>query len=423
MSVNWDRLNHPCFNHEVRYKYCRIHLPVAPKCNIQCNFCDRKYSCVNESRPGVTGAVLSPGQALHYLKTVVEKEPRITVVGIAGPGDPFANPEETMSTLRLVRREFPEMLLCVATNGFNIAGYVDELAALNTSHVTLTVNAVDPEIGREIYAWVRDGRVVYRGSKGAEILLSRQLEAIKELKKRGITVKVNTIVIPGINQDHVIDVARKMSELGVDLQNCIPLYPTQNTVFAAIPSPSGETMRRLRQEAEVYLPQMTHCTRCRADAVGFLGEPVINEMLTALRQAAHMPLNPEEKRPYIAVATMEGVLINRHLGEATEFYIYGESDSGYELREVRVAPRPGGGDSRWHALAKILHDCRTVLVSGVGEKPYNILRKAGIMVLETGGLIDEALRLIKDGAGFEALKKTPDRSCFSSCSGAGPGCG
>lgn len=47
---------HPCFTAKCS-DYARIHLPVAPKCNMQCNYCLRKYSCVNESRPGVVAGL------------------------------------------------------------------------------------------------------------------------------------------------------------------------------------------------------------------------------------------------------------------------------------------------------------------------------------------------------------------------------
>ena len=117
--LNTDR--HPCFNVKVKGECGRVHLPVAPKCNILCNYCNRKYDCVNESRPGVTSAVLKPKQAIAYLEKVLEAEPRITVAGIAGPGDPFANPKETLETIRLIRRRFPDLLLCLATNGLGLA--------------------------------------------------------------------------------------------------------------------------------------------------------------------------------------------------------------------------------------------------------------------------------------------------------------
>ena len=56
---------HPCFNVAAHKKHGRIHLPVAPKCNIQCRYCVRKFDCVNESRPGVVSQKLSPEQAVR----------------------------------------------------------------------------------------------------------------------------------------------------------------------------------------------------------------------------------------------------------------------------------------------------------------------------------------------------------------------
>ena len=128
MDARLDLARHPCFNKDAKHHFGRLHLPVAPKCNIKCNYCDRKYDCVNESRPGVTSAVLTPGQALRYVERVMEKEASISVVGIAGPGDPLANPAETLETLRLIREKFPSMLLCLASNGLALPNYLDDLA-------------------------------------------------------------------------------------------------------------------------------------------------------------------------------------------------------------------------------------------------------------------------------------------------------
>ena len=198
-----DLSNHPCFNAKMKGTYGRVHLPVAPRCNIQCKYCDRKYDCVNESRPGVTSAVLTPKQAMIYLDFIFKKTKNISVVGIAGPGDPFANPEETMETLRLVREKYPEIILCLATNGLGLGPYIDELAEINVSHVTVTLNAVDPEIGAGIYSFIRHGKRVLSPESGIKILLEKQLEAIKKLKERDITTKVNTVILPLINQYHI----------------------------------------------------------------------------------------------------------------------------------------------------------------------------------------------------------------------------
>jgi len=413
--------HHPCFNAKVKGQFGRVHLPVAPKCNILCNYCNRKFDCVNESRPGVTSSVLSPAQALVYLEKVLEAEPRITVAGIAGPGDPFANSKETMETLRLIRQRFPELLLCLASNGLGLSPYLDELAEIPVSHVTITVNAVDPEVGAKIYSWVRDGKVIYRGFKAAEVLLARQLEAIRGLKARGIVVKINTIVISGVNDHQVETVARKMAELGVDLLNCLPVYPNPDTPFGKIPEPEPEMMAVIQAAAGEFLPQMRHCTRCRADAVGLLDADRTEEFRGSLFACAQMPPPLDVARPYVAVASQEGVLVNLHLGEADSFQIWEPVGQGFHLLEERPAPPPGSGD-RWWAMAQILRDCRAVLVSAVGETPKAILAEAGTLPLEMTGLIELGLKAVYEGGAVTCFK---DRrgGLARGCPGKGMGSG
>jgi MoaA/NifB/PqqE/SkfB family radical SAM enzyme len=64
---------HPCFDVTAKHTNARVHLPVAPKCNMLCNYCSRKYDCVNESSPGVTSAILTPQQAAEYFKGLSDK--------------------------------------------------------------------------------------------------------------------------------------------------------------------------------------------------------------------------------------------------------------------------------------------------------------------------------------------------------------
>jgi nitrogen fixation protein NifB len=423
MNTSRDLDRHPCFNAAVKGSYGRVHLPVAANCNIKCNYCNRRYDCVNESRPGVTSTVLSPAQAVRYMERVLEREPRITVAGIAGPGDPFANPEETMLTLRLLREKFPGMLLCLSTNGLRIAHYVDEIAAIGVSHVTITVNAIDPAIGSKIYGWVRDGKVIYRGVKGAEVLLSRQIGAIEALKKKGIAIKVNTIVVPTVNDRHVPEVARQMAELGVDMLNCMPMYPNRDTPFENIQEPGAEMIEEIRVEAEKYLPQMKHCTRCRADAVGLLGEDRSGEFLGCITECAGLSRDLST-RPYIAVATMEGVLVNQHLGEAYRFQIWSKTEDGIRYIEERTAPEPGGGNVRWKELAEILKDCRAVLVAGIGDNPARILTESGIEPIEASGFIEPALEAVYSGRGLNGFKVRRQGGCAKGygCTGSGDGC-
>ena len=429
-STGIDFNNHPCFSKEAHKKYGRIHLPVAPRCNIQCNFCNRKYDCINESRPGVTSNVLTPGQAVAYLESVVAKRPEISVVGIAGPGDPFANPDETMQTLRLVRKKFPNLMLCVATNGMGVGPYIDELAELNTSHVTITMTAIDPEIGAKIYSWVRDGKRPLRGVEGAAALQAKQIEALVKLKQRGVVVKVNSIIIPGVNDEHISEVAAKVSGLGADLMNCMALVPVKGAEFENMAPPDTLTMARVRLQSERFLPQMTHCARCRADAVGFIGEEMTAEQHDAVKHFSGMSLNPleDQVRPYVAVATMEGALVNQHLGEAERLAIY-EQDLAvpgrFKLVETRKTPPEGGGDNRWAQLGEILKDCRAIVVTAAGPTPQKVLTAAGLKVIEMEGIIDEGLKAVFANQPIPAALKRRFNGCGAgvTCKGTGNGCG
>ena len=418
-KLNTDR--HPCFNVLVKGECGRVHLPVAPHCNIKCNYCNRKYDCVNESRPGVTSAVLLPRQALRYLEQVLAKEPRITVAGIAGPGDPLANPRETLETLRLVHERFPQLLICLATNGLALPRYVPELVASGVSHVTVTVNAVDPEVGRQMIGWVRDGKVIYRGRDAAELLLERQTAAIRQLKEHAVTVKINTIVVPGINDHHVEQVAAAMASLGADLLNCMPVYPNPGTPFAAVKEPDQTRMAAIREQAAEHLPQMHHCTRCRADAVGLLDDDRGEDLHGCLNRCA-LTAPDGSVKPFVAVATREGLLVNWHLGEAVDFQIWEQTGNGYRLVAERPAPAGGSGRQRWLTLAETLRDCRAVLVSGIGERPRQVLAEHGITPIEMNGFIEAGLEAVYRHGDVAVLKGRRNGCTQGGCKGDSGGC-
>ena len=415
--------DHPCFSESARHRVGRIHLPVAPKCNMQCNYCNRDFECVNESRPGVSSAILLPWQAADYLDEVLSRIKNIAVVGIAGPGDPFANPEQTLTTLHLVRKRHPEMMLCVATNGLALADYVDELADLKVSHVTVTVNAVDPVIAEKIYAWARLKSKVYRGADAARVILEKQQEAIRRLKAKGITVKINTVIIPGINDDHIVEVARQMAALKADIFNAIPMYHVAGTPFADIAPLAHEKVDGLRKAAGLYLPQMSHCSRCRADAAGIIGAKQNDEIMNLLRKASLPHQSPE--RPYVAVASMEGLFVNQHLGEAAGLWIFGMRDGKNVLIERRPTPPSGGGSERWDAMSLLLRDCNTVLASGIGPSPLAILEHNGVNVVVMDGLAKEGVEAILAGKAIPKilLRKAGHCGIGKQCSGNGTGCG
>lgn len=417
-----DLAAHPCFDDQARTRYSRVHLPVAPACNVQCNFCDRKFDCANESRPGVTSVLLRPEQAAAYVDDVLERDKSLRVVGIAGPGDPLANAAATLETLRLVRLYHPELLLCLATNGLALPRHAESLAALKVSHVTVTVSAVSPEIGSQIYQYVVDGTERLTGLAAAERILDAQLRGIRMLVELGVLVKINSILIPGINEHHIVDIARVVSQLGASRFNCLPLHPVATTPFGALGAPSNSLIHDVRAACRTYLPQMEHCARCRADAVGRVGHNPSEEQLVLLRR--HGTKSPENQRRFVAVASREGVFVNQHLGEAVEFFVFAQRGDGYVQVDKRPAPQVGRGESRWQELAGTLSDCRALLATDAGPRPREVLGSSGIDVIATEGLIEDILDSLYQG---RPLPKTRPNGfqCGkgASCGGTGLMCG
>jgi nitrogen fixation protein NifB len=414
---------HPCFDADARHKYARVHLPVAPLCNVQCNYCNRRFDCINESRPGVSSTVLLPEQAALYLRAVAEKIPETSVVGIAGPGDPFANVEQTLQTVKLIKRDFPEMMLCLSSNGLGLAPYINEIADLGVSHFTLTVNSINPGTMAKIYRWIRFNRRVYRGVEGGKILSEQQLSCISRLKEEGMMVKINTVVCPGINDGEIEDVAQTVASLGADVMNCIPMYPVENTEFESLPVIADERMKIIQSGIAQFIKPMLHCSRCRADAAGLLGHDSV-EAMSIIGQFSTAVANKGEGRMRVAVASNEGILVNLHLGEARKVYIYEKSGDGYHFVELRNTPPEGGGMERWKELAtKTLADCQAILVAGIGQNPMKAMQENGIRVIQMSGLISAGLDAVYLNLEIKTLCRSDYTRCGESCRGTGMGCG
>lgn len=258
---------HPCFGGEAHYKFGRIHLPVSPECNIRCRFCVRSFNRA-EQRPGVSHTVVTPERAVEIVDRAVGLCPELRVVGIAGPGDTLATPH-ALETFRLVHAKYPELILCLSTNGLLLARYAKQLYQAGVRTVTVTVNAVDSSIQQQINRYIELDGVVYQGLEAAERLIAAQKKGIALAAALGMAVKVNTVLVPGVNDHHIGDIAREVAALGAGIYNLIPLIP--QGAFRDVPAPGCEQIEAAREQAEPYLDVFRHCKHCRADAFGVPG--------------------------------------------------------------------------------------------------------------------------------------------------------
>lgn len=415
----WEKVkNHPCYSEEAHHHYARMHVAVAPACNIQCNYCNRKYDCANESRPGIVSEKLTPEQAAKKVLAVASAIPQMSVVGVAGPGDPLANPDKTFKTFELVNKLAPDIKLCLSTNGLALADHVDTIARLKVDHVTITINMIDPAIGAKIYPWIFYRHKRYTGLEAASILSNRQLQGLEMLTARGILCKVNSVMIPGINDQHLVEVNKAVKSRGAFLHNVMPLIssPEHGTVFglSGQRGPTAQEVTALQDSCESEMNMMRHCRQCRADAVGLLGEDRgaeftmekimamdikydeqarkeyqakvekarIAKLAAKQEQLAGLASASSEIKVLVAVATKGSGLINQHFGHAKEFQIYELSTAGAKFVGHRpIHPYCQGGhgeDSKLEIAIDAINDCHAVFVSKIGGCPKAELIKAGI---------------------------------------------
>lgn len=422
LTIEQRTAQHPCFNGGCASENARIHLPVAPKCNIACNYCVRKFDCVNESRPGVTSSVLTPAQALERFKIARQKVDNLTTVGIAGPGDALANWSETRQTLELIRVQDPNVTFCLSTNGLMLLRYANELAELGVTHVTVTVNSLDADIGATIYRHVKVGDNVYHGQAGAAVLLSNQIEGIRRLVELGIVVKVNTVLISGVNDTHVQKLSAYLAKLGVSVHNIMQMVPVDGAVFGKLPQVSRHVLDSVRQQCAEYLPQMSHCQQCRADAVGKLTEDVLHilensegkrlvqaprdsqKIITAVPTLASAEKGADSyqlPKMRVAVASRSGMMVDTHFGHAKDFLIYEVDDLSLRFVERRNTDTyclgndycaDGEQENRLDKTIATIKDCKAVVSLRIGAAPQTRLKEQGIYALTSCDSIEDAVR-------------------------------
>jgi nitrogenase molybdenum-iron protein alpha/beta subunit/MoaA/NifB/PqqE/SkfB family radical SAM enzyme len=383
---------HPCFSCSSAHKYARMHLPIAPKCNISCNYCLRKFDCVNESRPGVTTEVLSPEEAFAKYKLVKSQMDNLKVVGIAGPGDALANFDNVKKTLELIREHDPEVTFCLSTNGLMLPFYAQDLIDLGVSHVTITMNAIDPKITAKVYKFVDYLGVTYTGEEGAQILLNNQLSGLKYLADRGIMCKVNIVMLKGINDHHIEEVVKKVKDLGASITNIMQMIPVKGSVFENMPLTSNKEIMDLRKKCGEHLEQMYHCKQCRADAIGLLGDDQSQKFNKPIDKVT------DEKPLRFAIASKSGIGVDMHFGHATEFIIYEYKNGDAKYIEKRDVEKYCNGkevceeeEDKFAKLSKVVHDCSGVICLRIGDEPKKKFKNGGIEVFMTCETIETAV--------------------------------
>jgi nitrogenase cofactor biosynthesis protein NifB len=283
-----------------------------------------------------------------------------------------------------------------------------------------------PEVSSEQVIAVGDAGQATIPFLAAYFLSFEHLEALAEVLKGKLSptekyfafCKINSVMIPGINDRHLVEVNRAVKSRGALLHNIMPLIsaPEHGTVFGLTGQrgPSAQELKALQDSCEGEMNMMRHCRQCRADAVGLLGEDRSAEFTTDkimemevnydldARQAYQTKVEEERQAKVeaknaelwtlageasdisilIAVATKGSGRVNEHFGHAKEFQIYELSTLGAKFvghRRVDVYCQGGFGDEdSLETVIRAINDCAAVLVAKIGGCPKESLIAASI---------------------------------------------
>lgn len=358
----------------------RLLLPVAPRANSRIRF-----AAAEKPEPA-----LQPAEALAVVGRLLDQGAQIELVMIAGPGDPLATPLFTNETLRLVRERYPDLPLGITTLGINGEECARELAANGVRSVTLLVDAVDAEVVKSLYAWIRPGTKTVPLARAAELLLSEQAAAITAFRQAGCAVTVSTTVYPGCNDGHIEEIAQRAAALGAEAMMLNPFEPEAEESDTPV-RPDPALMEKLRRLAAQHIAVDDGIEQTAPDLVNTIYQGDGGALAMALPK-------PSSDRPNVAVMSSNGMDVDLHLGHAIKALIYGPRPDGLAcLLETRWLPEPGGGSARWEELAGILKDCFALLAAGAGNSPRNILSRHGISVLITDDNIEGAVDVLYGG--------------------------
>ncbi len=196
------------------------------------------------------------------------KDSNLKIVGIAGPGDPLSDPDKLLAFISGLRKRFGNMYeVCISTNGLNAYRYTKQLKELEVNYMTLTINSIDVSILEELVEWVHVDGITYKGKEAAKRLNEAQMKSLRSVVESGMTCKVNTVIVPDVNQYELINLIHFIKQAGAVKSNLIPLIPVKGTRFGKIHTLSVREYNDIFYEAGQILAQVKGCKKCRADAM------------------------------------------------------------------------------------------------------------------------------------------------------------
>ena len=206
-----------------------LRISITDRCNFRCTYCMPRENF----GPGHT--FLAKEEILTYeemAKVVSSLLPLgLKKVRITG-GEPLLR-KDIHVLIELLRSLDPKLDLALTTNGILLHKYADILYQKGLNRVTVSLDAVEPEMFRQITDSRKTPSDVFAG--------------IDQAMKSGMNVKVNCVVKKGVNENQIVPLAKRCIQRKIPVRfiEFMDVGTTNNWNIEAVMS--GKEMRKVLQ--------------------------------------------------------------------------------------------------------------------------------------------------------------------------------
>ena len=260
-----------------------LRVSVTDRCNLRCPYCMPREAFADESAFLPREEILSYEEIVRVVRVVADLGVR--KVRLTG-GEPLLR-RDVSALIAMLRAAHPDLELALTTNGVLLGTAVEELAAAGLDRVTVSLDAVEPEVARI----AADSRV------DVEAVIA----GIEAAVEAGLTpVKINVTIVRGLNDSQILPIIDRFNRPGVIVRliefmdvgstndwspdRVVPaaemrrLIEAQHEIQRLPPTHVGEVAQRYRLAAggevgiiaSVTEPFCADCSRARLTANGVL---------------------------------------------------------------------------------------------------------------------------------------------------------
>jgi len=166
------------FNRKIDY----IRVSVTSRCNFRCLYCMPNTPFDWSPKENV----LSYEEMFEFLKLAIDEG--VKKIRITG-GEPLLRKDLDVF-IKMLHSYKSSLDLALTTNGYYLKEYAKKLKNAGLKRVNISLDTLNPEIAKKI---------------AQKDVLDRVLKGIDEAIKVGLKVKLNTVVMKGINDKEILD--------------------------------------------------------------------------------------------------------------------------------------------------------------------------------------------------------------------------